>query len=65
MAVRARPSVQQTVPPDYVQIAIGQQRVGEARLALQLAGDLRGIHTDGCRANAPRLQFLKVLLNAS
>ena len=65
MAIRARPGVQQTVPPDYLQIAIGQQREGEAGLALQVAGDLRGIHADGYRTNAPRLQFLKVLLKAS
>jgi hypothetical protein len=32
---------------------------------LQIAGDLRAIHADGYRANAPRLEFLKVLLNAS
>ena len=65
MVVGARPGVQQTVPPDYVQIGIGQQREGEARFVLQVAGDLRAIHADGYRANAPRLEFLKVLLNAS
>src|SRR5215469_2378234 len=65
MAVGARPGVQQTVPPDYLQIGIRQQRESEARLVLQVAGDLRAIHTDGYRANAPRLEFLKVLLNAS
>ena len=65
MAIGARPGVQQTVPPDYVQIGIGQQREGEARLVLQVARDLRAIHADGYRANAPRLEFQKVLLNAS
>jgi hypothetical protein len=65
MAVGASPGVQQTVPPDYVQIGIGQQREGEARLVLQVARDLRAIHADGYRTNAPRLEFLKVLLNAS
>ena len=65
MAIGPRPGVQQTVPPDYVQIGIGQQREGEARLALQVGGDLRRIHADGYQANAARLEFLKVLLNAS
>ena len=65
MTIRAGPSVQQTVPPDYVQIGIGQEREGEARLALQVGGDLRRIHADGYHANAVRLEFLKVLLNAS
>jgi hypothetical protein len=65
MAIGARPSVQHTVPTDYVQIGIGQQGEREARLALQVGGNFRWIHADGYRANAARLEFLKVLLNTS
>src|SRR6516164_2052454 len=52
MTVGAGPGVQQIVPPDYVQVGIAQQREGEVRLVLQVAGDLRAIHADGYRANA-------------
>ena len=65
MAIGPRSGVPQTVTPDDVQVGIGKERVGEARLATQVGGDLRWVHADGDRTNTARLEFLKVLLNAS
>ena len=65
VAIGSPRDMQQIVTADYVQFGIRQKREGVARLSTQVRGHLRRVNTDGDWANSKRLEFLKLLLDAS
>lgn len=65
VAVGSGCDVHQIVAADNVQIGIREKGEAVASLAAQGRGDLRRVNADGDGTNAERLEFLKLLLDAS
>ena len=65
VAIRSRGGMQKIVTADYVKVGIREKREVVPGLAAQVRGNLGRVDADGDGANAKRLEFLKLLLDAS